>query len=195
MAGENPHEAFDNFRAPLQRALSCVNEEAHLWALGTNGYAPGQDHALVPDRGDPVRLAGRRQLRLVSLFAYRVEKAEGERGPWKVVTVAYSHALETRTGQEIIAYHWHPEQGSAYNFPHLHIGTGVGASLGEVHKYHFPTGRIALEDVLRLAVKEFGVEPQRADWEEILGETQAVYETWRTWHGSGPATPSDTSPE
>jgi hypothetical protein len=26
--------------------------------------------------------------------------------------------------------------------PHLHIGTGVGASLGSVHKYHFPTGRV-----------------------------------------------------
>src|SRR5215218_8313774 len=27
------------------------------------------------------------------------------------------------------------------------------------------------------------VEPVRADWEEVLGETQAAYEAWRTWPG------------
>ena len=83
-------------------------------------------------------------------------------------------------GREIVAYQWHPEQVSI-DFPQLHIGTGVGASLGSVHKYHFPTGRVSLEDVLRLAIREFQVEPVRAGCEEVLGETQAAYEAWRTW--------------
>jgi hypothetical protein len=194
LAGESPYEAFDNFRSPLQRAISCVNREAHLWALGSNGYAPGQTHALTPDAGEPVDLAGEPRFRLAFLFTYRIEKAEGEHGPWKVTTKAYFHALETEDGQEIIAYHWHPEQGSAYNFPHLHIGAGVGASLGDIHKYHFPTGRIALEDVLRLAIKEFGVVPWRSDWEEVLEQTQSIYEARRTWHGSIPAGAPEPSP-
>ena len=181
MAGETPHKAFNNFRGPLQRAISCVNSEAHLWALGSNGYAPGQTHAVIPDAGEVVRLAGRRSLRLTCQFSYRIEKAEGEHGPWKVTTEAYQHALEDEDGKEIIAYHWHPERGSAYNFPHLHIGTGVGASLGSIHKHHFPTGRVSLEDVLRLAIKEFGATPARADWEGVLEETQAIYEALRTW--------------
>jgi hypothetical protein len=105
-----------------------------------------------------------------ALFFYRVEETEGERGPWKVSTLAYYHSLGDEAGREIVAYQWHPEQVSI-DFPQLHIGTGVGASLGSVHKYHFPTGRGSLEDVLRLAIREFQVEPVRADWEEVLGET------------------------
>lgn len=188
MAGQTPYEAFDNFRGPLQKALSTINQEAHLWALGTNGYSPGQEHALVPNAGEVVELTTTtsRRMGLSYLFTYRVERAEGERGPWKVRTTAYFHALEDETSQEIIAYHWHPRLGSNFSFPHLHIGTGIGAALGEVHKYHIPTGRVALEDVLRLAITEFGVTPQRADWEDVLSEGRAAYEAWRSWHGSGP---------
>ena len=187
MAGENPHEAFDNFRQPLQRALSCVNADAHLWALvGSNGYSPGQEHTLVPNRGEPVKLSSERNLSLMSSFVYRVVEAESERGPWKVQTTAYRHALEDGNALEIIAYHWHPSQGSAYNFPHLHIGTGIGASLSDVHKYHVPTGRIAFEDVLRFAIRDLDVQPVRDAWEEVFDETRGRFETWRTWSGSGP---------
>ena len=156
-------------------------------AVSSNGHSPGQTHALVPDRGQSVQLAGVQGIRLTSLFTYRVEKAEGKRGPWKVTTEAYYHALEDGNGKEIIAYHWHPNQGSAFSFPHLHIESGIGANLGEIHKYHIPTGRVAFEDVLRLAVMEFGVEPCRPDWPDIIGETQARFEQWNTWTGLGPS--------
>jgi hypothetical protein len=86
------------------------------------------------------------------------------------------------SSRKIVANQWHPEQGSI-DFPQLHIGTGAGASLGSVHKYHLATGRVSLENVPRLAIREFQVESVRADWEEVLGETQAAYEAWRTWPG------------
>lgn len=181
LAGETPYEAYDNFRHPLQRALSCVNKEAHLWALSSNGYSPGQVHALAPDRGDPVKLLGERDISLTALFTYRVESVDGEHGPWRVTTTAYVHVLEDSSRQEIIAYHWHPKQGSAFNFPHLHIGRGIGVNLGEIHKYHIPTSRVALEEVLRLAIGEFGVEARRADWREVIDETQAEFERGRSW--------------
>lgn len=157
-----------------------------MWALGSNGYDPGREHLLLPDQGEPVKLAGPRSLGLLSRFEYRVVRAEGKRGPWKVQTTGYSHTLEDEAGQEIITYQWHPGGSSAINFPHLHIERGIGASLGEVHKYHIPTGRVSFEDVLKLAIREFKVEPQRDDWPEILHATQAAFEAWRTWGGSGP---------
>jgi hypothetical protein len=46
-------------------------------------------------------------------------------------------------------------------------GSGVGRE--ELQKAHIPTGRVELEDVLLLAIREFGVRPRRDDWEEILG--------------------------
>ena len=181
LAGETPYEAYDNFRHRLQKSLSCINKEAHLWALSTNGYSPGHDHALAPDRGEPVKLSGERDVSLTAFFAYRVESVEGENGTWKVTTTAYLHALEDSKQQEIIAYHWHPSQGSAFNFPHLHIGRGIGADLGEIHKNHIPTGRVALEELLRLAIGEFGVEARRADWREVIDENQAEFERGRSW--------------
>ncbi len=181
MAGQTPYEAFDNFRGPIQRAMSCVDANVHLWALGSDGRSSDQTHALVPNRSLPVELAGDRALKLRCLFAYRVEEAEGERGPWKVATEAYYHTLEDEAGREIVAYHWHP--GNPPDFPHLHVGPGTGANAGGINKMHFPTGRVSLESVLRLAIQEFGVKPVRPDWRKVLGETEARYEAWRTWPG------------
>lgn len=181
MPGESPYEAFESFRRPLQLAISCINSEAHLWALSSDGFTPGIEHALVPNGGEPVRLTGERDLWLSSLFRYRVMQSEGERGPWKVRTTTYMHTLEDREGLEAIAWHWHPGQGSAFDLTHLHIGRGIGADLGEVHKFHVPTGRVALEDVIGMAIREFEAEPQRLDFSRILEEGRVRFETWRTW--------------
>jgi hypothetical protein len=40
---------------------------------------------------------------------------------------------------------------------------------------------VSIEEVLRLAITELGVEPLRDDWREVLERTQGSYETWRTW--------------
>jgi hypothetical protein len=75
--------------------------------------------------------------------------------------------------REIIAFHRHPIQDGAAATPHVHIGpaaTGRDAAFlpGRFHKTHIPTGNIALEDVIRMLITEFGVEPRRADWESVL---------------------------
>jgi hypothetical protein len=33
---------------------------------------------------------------------------------------------------------------------------------------HLPTGFITLADIVRLLIDEFGVEPLRADWRDVL---------------------------
>lgn len=154
--------------------------------IGSDGYRPGQEHTLAPSGGDPVRLRGELELDLVSRISYQISHAEGERGPWKVETLAYSHGLETTEAKEIIVYQWHPGRGSRIEYPHLHLGAVMSSNLGGLEKAHIPTGRVALEDLLRFAITELGVEPQRDDWQEVLSETQGKFEDWRTWHGSGP---------
>jgi hypothetical protein len=112
-----------------------------------------------------------------------IEYAAAPRGPWKVRTVAYHYTVEESgdQGREMFAYHWHPQGRTAITFPHFHLYQGAGAIHDEVRKAHFPTGRIAFEDVLRLVIKQFGVDPLRDDWEAILARTQAAFEGWRTW--------------
>lgn len=94
--------------------------------------------------------------------------AERESGSWRIETLAYSQRLETTDAREIVAYHWHPGRSSRIMHPHMHLGAGIGADLGILDKTHIPTGRVALEDLLRFAIVEVGVEAQRSDWEEIL---------------------------
>lgn len=126
-----------------------------------------------------MRLAGGHELCHSTVFIYRVVRSEG--GRWKVETAAYHHALETPDAKEIVAYHWHPSQASIFAHSHMHLGAGIGANLGTLEKTHIPTGRIALEDVIKFAILELGVEPRRDDWREVLSETRAASEERRTW--------------
>ena len=78
------------------------------------------------------------------------------------------YALYDVDGREVVAYHWHPEGRSGVTTPHLHLGTGASVGRRDLAGAHLPTGRILLEDVLRLGVAELGVRPLRRDWREIL---------------------------
>ena len=40
---------------------------------------------------------------------YRIVRAEGQRGPWKVTIAAYHYTLEEPDGREVISFQWHPE--------------------------------------------------------------------------------------
>ncbi len=140
-----------------------------MWAfIGTNGYSPGQDHALVPNLGDPVKLRGATELNLLTRTWYRVVRNEDDRGSWKVVSIAYSHRLETADEKEIVSYHWHPGEGSRVVHPHMHLGAGVGENLGILDKTHIPTGGVRVEDLIRFAIEELGAEAQREDWLGVL---------------------------
>lgn len=51
----------------------------------------------------------------------------------------------------------------------------------ELARAHLPTGRVSIEEVLRMAITKLGVEPLREDGKEFLDRTQQAYEAWRTW--------------
>lgn len=82
---------------------------------------------------------------------------------------------------EILSYHWHPSGRSAVTWPHLHLGqAGIGHH-ATLLAAHMPTGRVALEEVIRLAIVDLGVEPRRRDWPDVIRESQEAFEEWRTW--------------
>jgi hypothetical protein len=85
----------------------------------------------------------------------------------------------------MFAYHRHPNERSPMTYPHIHLYQGAQVSRNGVGKAHFPTGRIALEDVLRLVITQFNVIPLRNDWEAVLDTTQSAFEEFRTWATSG----------
>ena len=44
-----------------------------------------------------------------------------------------------------------------------------------------PTGRIAVEDVIRFLIEDFGVIPAKENWDEVLDEGREQFRSFRTW--------------
>jgi hypothetical protein len=57
----------------------------------------------------------------------------------------------------------------------------MGRLLRVATRAHLSTGPVALEDILRLVITEFGVTPRRADWDTVLQRTRHTFE--RQWPG------------
>jgi hypothetical protein len=178
VAGQTEHEAFQNFLNPLQLALSCVSNAV----LHRTTYDPHvQPHVLILNQNTPVRIDSGRGIALYVAHHFRIIEADDPRGPWKVSTAGYAYALGDRDGREIIAFHWHPSSPNKVTSPHLHLGPVAQVGHDQLRGAHIPTGRIALEDVLRLAIAEFGAPARRADWDDVLRTTKAAFTDWRTW--------------
>jgi hypothetical protein len=176
VAGSTPHQAVENYLAPLRRALSCVTDAQ----LQITGRVPADEpHRLTLGYGQPVALGS--GIALTAEQRYTIIEAEGERGPWKVSTASYIYSLDDAEEREIVAFHWHPAGRSSEVRPHMHLGSGAGLGYHVLCKAHLPTNRVALEDVLRLAIKDLAVEPRRDDWSDVLWRSQSAFETWGTW--------------
>ena len=181
MAGKSPAEAVNNFLDPLQKAIDCLTR-AQLTVKG--GYYPTtvDPHALTLGDGLPQKLSGETDLYLVvKQFYYVIRVEDPDAGPWKVSTAEYNYNLRDSENRVVIAYHWHPAERYKVRSPHLHLDQGAEVGRQDLHRVHIPTGRIAIEDFLRFAITELGVEPRRDDWEEVLLRSRKTYEDWRTW--------------
>lgn len=89
------------------------------------------------------------------------------RRDWSANRSGYRYELHGDTGQEILAFHLHPD-GTGFGEPHLHISSGAGNLRPEFHRAHLPTGEIALEAFLAFVIRDFGVRPLRADYAAVL---------------------------
>jgi hypothetical protein len=171
LAGKTPYQAVRNFLDPLQRAVSCVyhaviHHGGREYEVNTGPYALVIGGVRRLKRNPPLTLDIRMQ--------YKIVEASGDRGPYKVKITAYMYIVEDHRGHELFSYHWHPDSPEV-KFPHLHVEHPT------LKKAHLPTGRISLEEVLRLLITDFGVCPLKSNRDEILTETLGKFSTYRTW--------------
>ncbi len=73
-------------------------------------------------------------------------------------------------------YHWHTEGRGHVSNPHRHLGPAGQVRHRPLANAHLPTGDVALQDVLRLAIEEFEAQPLKPDWAEILRRTRRAFE-------------------
>lgn len=168
MAGRKPASAVAAYIEPMQRALSCVTKAV----LRPTGYKPREEpYALILADARPVKLKAANYVALAVGQRFQIVPGKAARGPWKVSTKGYGYVVYD-DGGELIQYHWHPY---IIDFPDPHIHTR------DTPKRHTPTGRVSLEEVVRMLINDCGVSPIRDDWKEVLAETQSLFEQYRTW--------------
>lgn len=144
-------------------------------------YASAAPHPLTLMDGLPVELGGGTDLTVQVSQQYRVIESPDPREPWQVRTVAYHYTLGETAGHEILSYQWHPNVAGSVSFPHLHLQYGARVGRSEFERAHLPTGRVTLEDFIRLLIYDFAVPPARDDWEQALEESRREFESDRTW--------------
>jgi hypothetical protein len=170
MTGSSPREAIRNFLTTLQQAISCVTD-AVVVIRGVPAQAATRLE-LTLNNGHPSPLSGDSRIAIRASQYIRVLESADPVAPWSVSAVSYLYSLDEAEGQEILGYHWHPNQDTPITFPHLHLRAGARVGRAEFDKAHLPTGYIAIEDVLRLAIRDFGVRPRRRNWAALLDRTQ-----------------------
>lgn len=167
MAVRGRAAAIAAFLSPLQQSISCVTPAVLL-----QGYAgPNRSHAMTfPQRY--VSLRGRHELDFSVLHEYELAADPDGAAAWTVQTSGYWYQLRQSNGPEILAFHWHPNVGRGQiPSPHLHLGLPT-ASIDIGGKRHIPTGRVAIEAVVRFLIQEVQVRPLRADWQDVLDRNE-----------------------
>jgi hypothetical protein len=173
------YQAVRSFKDSMQKTASCVTDS--VLRVSPGGYEESVDPHLLTFPDDPVALRGEGNLSLSVRHYYQVGRHGVGRRRHKVSTVAYYYQLRTQSGDEVIAFHWHPKQRSSVTFPHLHIGRGSGVKVEGFYKTHLPTPRVLLEDFLQLLLDDFGIQPNRTDWRNVLQEGREHFKTESTW--------------
>jgi hypothetical protein len=179
MAADNPREAVRNFVEPLQDAVLCV---ANAYVNVRGGYfVRPEPHVLTLNNGEYIPVSGPRDISFSVSHDYNIVESEHpERGPWKVASRGYIYTVSERD-VPVFAYHWHPTPGWDVQFPHLHLYLLESIEGNPTHKAHFPTGRVSLESVIRLLIREFDVEPLRTDYTEVLNKGEEAFIEYRLW--------------
>lgn len=185
MAGRTPTEAVEEFLLRLRASAGTITK-AQL-VTSRRGKDPHGSHSVTfgpPSNVGPLAtLDDRPRLHLQLAHYYTVvETDDPERGPWKVHTTGYLYSLVDAEGDELLNFHWHPDGQSPYKEPHVQIGSGVCPSTWypKIGRAHIPSPRTSLEQVIRIALDAFEVQPLRPNWEQILQRNHDAFMTWKT---------------
>ena len=173
-------EAFFAFRdlALLVLKLTVLRSPQGSVRL-TQGTAPGT-FALGGWNGpdDPLPLNDDRYLRL-SIALYLEDTPHGSR--LKVSEAGYQYQTDRDGDEWIFRYDYVRHPPDPHPASHLHIRAAPTVNCLPPHetlgRVHFPTGRVAIEAIIRLLADQFGVrcnEPPEV-WRPVLAESERLF--------------------
>lgn len=181
----NDNEAKKRFLKYLRASLQTVYRHAH-WLVVPVPTNQGLHVAQTEPNLIPMRCTSGGKLYLWTTVQFTFVDDPRRPGCRKVGTRHYSHSiyLDSDAHREVLSWQWHPIEGGP-TYPHLHVH---GGNLGgrSMHKYHLPTGRVFLEDVLLFLLNDELVEPVDPNARSILEANRDRLHRYGTW-GTGMA--------
>lgn len=137
---------------------------------------------------------GRRGVFLAVRYGYRIVAIDNDRS-YVINAANYAYEILAEQGDEVLAYHWHPEDPfqpdgrSRMRAPHLHLSNTVHPiALGRDYApvaladMHLRTGPVLIEDIVELLITEFDVHPLIPTWQTVVDENRRqVWAEWPRW--------------
>jgi hypothetical protein len=146
LPGATEAKAVDSYATEIQESIACITDARLI-------YTPSDPSSAFPftlkfDAMPPEASLGASGLLL--FFAQGFSVGRQPSGEWKVSTEAYIYAVKDRHYGKLFSYDWHPAKFR--KDPHFHISQG--ASIRGMNRRHFPSGRIAIESLIRFLIEE-----------------------------------------
>jgi hypothetical protein len=174
--GKNPAEAVRAYVAPLQQSMSCFGNAV----IRPDGYEPGVLHTITLPSPTIELLTQRDEILNLSFIQHF--DIENRWFGWKVCTRCYMYAVEDDGGREIVAFHWHPDLQGDNSSPHMHICAGAGERIrSEIREIHFPTPRLAFEEIALMLIEDFEVVAERPDAVDVLRANLLKFRKFKSW--------------
>lgn len=180
MPGATPAAAVSAFLTPLEVALACVAHAKFTLTPGARGEV-GRTHSWTLNGDQAVQL-GDVSLRATMQFECQ-DTGESRRDQrYRVSTRGYMYGISGAAG-EIFSAHWHPNsQVSSFKAPHYHLGDVALSDEGVyLARAHIPSGRVSFEEIIRMLLEQFGVQPLCDDWSDRLDRTEKDFIDHRHW--------------
>ncbi len=175
MAANKGHEALQAYSEEIQKVVSCITNEVFYCTKTERdrlNFSVGGGFFRVPREDNTY------------LYVDINQEIEDPTNSGKVTTKYYLYSIADAEGKDLIGFHFHPDlTEDPILYPHIHAYAKDDKrflSL-DLQRKHIPSGRVALEDVIRWLISELKVKPKRDDWDEILTKAKERFIEIRSW--------------
>jgi len=171
--------ALTRYVEVLQRSLQVVTKA--IWTadvargrLGPHALRLSENPVRLPrDGGDPIYLAA----------SHRFEFERSGRFPseWRVHNLQYIYSIGVgpKLDDAFVAWHWHPDVRTEC---HVHV-FAEHPDMPGLPEMHLPSRRVSFEQIVRFAITDLNVR-HTENWERVLDDSEALFDEYKSWHGS-----------
>jgi hypothetical protein len=172
------HEALQNYTSEIQQIVSCVSDKVfYVYPKG------GGRQLLTCASGGYFRVTRRDDSHLFIDINQEIEEPT-ETNEYRVSTRYYLYSIADSDQNDLIGFHYHPELNEdPVLYPHIHAYANKDERFLplNLHRRHIPSGRIALEDVIRWLIDELEMKPNRDDWDAVLTSAREKFKSNQSW--------------